>query len=204
MRLGLLPHRPRPVSLLCGVTQVRETPPAWGGQQGQLGPQPLQQGPGPCLGPHRERVGSPQGRFPASALTLALPLTAQAQMKREQPGGGPPRPEGCEARCEQKPGGSRPETPRPFPGDPLPSQLSLHHPPCHEHPSASHSRPFHDISTTSAVLVVLVKCFLNCQVPVKKCSRQLYPRMVASGWVSRQKWTETHGALGIMFLSTVL
>lgn len=36
-----------------GVTQVREKPPGRGGQQGQLGPHPLQQGPGRCLGAHR-------------------------------------------------------------------------------------------------------------------------------------------------------
>lgn len=71
-----------------------------------------------------------------------------------------------------------------------------------QHPSGSHARPYH-ISTISAVLV-LVRCFLNSEVPLIKCSRQLYPRMVASGWVSREKWTETHGVLGIMFLSTVL
>lgn len=91
-----------------------------------------------------------------------------------------------------------------LPWRPPRSQLSLYHPPSPEHPSASHPRPFHGISTPSAVLMDLAKCFLNCQVPFIKCSLQLYPRMVASEWVSREMWIETHGALGITFLLTVL
>lgn len=75
----------RGASLARGVTQVRETPPARGGQQGQWALSPCCKDLGCALGPHGERVGSPPGRFPASAL--ALPLTAQAQVKREQPGG---------------------------------------------------------------------------------------------------------------------
>lgn len=91
-----------------------------------------------------------------------------------------------------------------LPWRPPRSQLPLYHPPSHERPLASHPRPFHGISNTSAVLMDLAKYFLNCQVPFIKCSLQLYPRMVASEWVSREMWTETHGALGIMSLSTVL